>query len=129
MPDVIKNDAYSSILITDINDMLTDLDETKRDINRKEGNLARMQAEEMERTVPKTAESFVAGIVKHQERRIWRGVDTPVVHNPSKASQAQVAWREKQRMEREAEAAELNARPKSPRRFTRGAAESENEEY
>ena len=78
LPDVIKKDAYSDAIITDINGMIMDMNEMQRDINRKEGKLARIQAEEIERTVSKTAENFVAGIVKHQERRIWRGVDTSI---------------------------------------------------
>ena len=91
-------------------------------LNDMNGNV--IDLEQRQRTVSRTATNFVAGIFKNQERKVLRGVDTSIVDNPSKASQAAVlSWenRRREKMEREAAAAEaLIARPISPRRFARG---------
>ena len=78
LPDVIKNDPYSSSIITDINGMIMDMNEMQRDINRKEGKTARMEAEEIEMRKDEKAESFVAGILKNVDRSFFKGVDTSI---------------------------------------------------
>ena len=78
LPDVIKKDAYSDAIITDINGMIMDMNEMQRDINRKEGKLARIQAEGIEMRKDEKAESFVAGILKNVDRSFFKGVDTSI---------------------------------------------------
>ena len=124
LPDVIKKNAYSDATITDINGMVMHINEMQRDINKKEGKLARIQAEEIEMGVGDVMESLISGVGKKKEREALRGVDTSTVHNPSKASQAQVASWEK----RKREAAEASNAGRQ-NRFTRGVEESKNEEY
>ena len=76
--DVPNVDAYSDAIITDINGMLMDMSEMQGDINKKEGRLARMEAEEIEMRKDETAESFVAGIFKNADRSFFKGVDTSI---------------------------------------------------
>ena len=73
LPDAIKKDAYSNLLITDINGMLVDLDEVQRDINRKEGNLARMEAEEMQHTISDAMDRATNPISRITERKANKG--------------------------------------------------------
>ena len=113
--DVPNLDAYSDAIITDINGMIMDMDKMQGDINKKEGRLARLQAEEIEMRKDETAESFVAGILKNADRSFFKGVDTSIVDAPSKAQQGQVRRGQRQREIREKIAA--------------GIDESKNEEY
>ena len=102
LPDLMG--AYSDAIVTDFNGMLMDmseLDEVQRDINRKEGKTARMEAEEIEMRKDETAESFVAGILKNADRSFFKNVDTSIVHAPNKASQSQVSRRRRERETRE----------------------------
>ena len=89
LPKKKKKDAYTSALITDINGMLIDLDETKADINKMEGIDARMEAEEIQVAVEDTMGSLIQGVIKRGERKTNKGIDTSIVDNPSKASQGQ----------------------------------------
>lgn len=76
--DVPNVDAYSDAIITDFNGMLMDMDKMQRDINRNEGKLARMEAEEIETTVYDVMESLVSGVEKKNEREEKKGVDTSI---------------------------------------------------
>ena len=89
LPAGMKKDAYTNALITDINGMLIDLDETKADINKREGIDARMEAEEIQVAVEDTMGSLIQGVIKRGERKTNKGIDTSIVDNPSKASQGQ----------------------------------------
>ena len=123
LAEVDFSNMYSGSIIKDKNGNVIDLgkqfasDAMGEAIN----EISRMS--ELKAFVSDAMDSGTNTISRMSKRKALRGVDTSIVHNPSKASQAQVASWEKRRRE-EAEKAELNARPISPRRFTKGAAES-----
>ena len=113
--DVPNLDAYSDAIITDINGMIMDMDKMQGDINKKEGRLARLQAEEIEMRKDETAESFVAGILKNADRSFFKGVDTSIVDAPTKASQGQFRRRHREK--------------NREKTIVAGVEESKNEEY
>ena len=102
LPDLMG--AYSDAIVTDYNGMIMDMsevEEVKRDINRKQGKAARMEAEEIEMRKDETAESFVAGIFKNADRSFFKNVDTSIVDAPTKASQGQFSRRRRERETRD----------------------------